>query len=77
MVWKCLQVELRAWRVEIVGADWKMWRRISLARSEMCMVAVWTKWSRRMIIALFCMFFGRFGAKNPLFYSLYRKFSSY
>lgn len=39
MVWKCLQVEVRAWRVLIVGADWKMWSRISLARSEMCMVA--------------------------------------
>ena len=36
---RCLQVEARERRELIVGQDWRMWRRSSLARSVICIIA--------------------------------------
>ena len=44
MEWKCLQVRARAWRVGIVGTDWKTWRRSSLGRSLIFMVDAVRQW---------------------------------
>jgi len=41
-----------------VGADWKMWRRISLARSVMCMVAGSKEWLMYMVNVVFLLFCG-------------------
>ena len=55
IVWKCLQVRLRAKTVDIVGADWKMWRRSSLARSSICIVYFVFLFFLAMI-GVFCVF---------------------